>query len=140
MWQSNSRNKYSCEMNKILLMTLLAIVSNSAVAEWLYVARNDQSYVYVDPSTIRKAGNRTGMLVLFDFKTADETRPFMSTKAQSEYECKEEQYRITRTYLYSENMGRGESEKSDTLTPWRLLQTGSAWKYLWSIACLKQPQ
>lgn len=127
-------------MSKTILMILLAIVSNSAVAEWMYVVRNDQSYVYVDHSTIRKAGNRMGMSVLFDFKAADETRPFMSTKIQSEYECKEEQYRITRIYVYSGNMGTGEAEKNDTLTPWQPLKTGSAWKYLWSIACLKQPQ
>lgn len=127
-------------MRKAIFMMLLAIVSNSVVAEWMYVVRNDLNYVYASPSTIRKAGDRVVMLSLNDFKAADEARPYMSAMVQSEYECKKEQSRIIRIYIYSGNMGTGKSEKHDDISSWRPLPTGSAVKALWNIACYKSPQ
>lgn len=127
-------------MRRAISMLLLVIASNSAVAQWIYVGSADKEYVYFDSDTIRRAGNWAGMLVLFDFKDADENRPFMSTKIKSEFKCKEASYRITSGYVYSGNMGAGESEKNDVIMPWRSIPTVSAWVSLWKIACWKQPQ
>ena len=58
-------------MKKLLLTLLLAAVSSSAMAEWVYVAKNKEGTyaVYADPTTIRKAGNTVKMWGLDDHKT-----------------------------------------------------------------------
>jgi hypothetical protein len=54
-------------MKKLLLSLMLAIVSSSAVAEWVFVAETEEedfSTFYADPVTIRKSGNNVKMCVL----------------------------------------------------------------------------
>ncbi len=84
---------------KILLLTLmLAIVSSSAMAEWVEVGSNKTVTIYAHPTTIRKTTvNKVKMWSLYDYNTAQEpagSRPYMSMKFQDEYNCKEEQSRI----------------------------------------------
>jgi len=45
-------------MYKVILMMLLAVVSSSAMAEWVEVDTSDDSTYYANPNTIRKSGNK----------------------------------------------------------------------------------
>ena len=45
-------------MKKLLITLLLAVLSTSAIAEWVPINDSDISTYYVDPATIRKAGNK----------------------------------------------------------------------------------
>ena len=64
-------------MKKLLLTLVLAIVSSSVMAEWVYIAESEEEVeeayfvtAYADPDTIRKTGNRVKMWVMEDFKIA----------------------------------------------------------------------
>ncbi len=47
-------------MKRLLLTLLLAVMSSSAMAEWVEVGVNDDgATVYANPDTIRRAGKRT---------------------------------------------------------------------------------
>jgi len=55
-------------MRKAILMMLLAVASSSAAAGWVEVNSDETVTVYADPATVRRAGNRATMWVLYDYK------------------------------------------------------------------------
>ncbi len=79
-------------MHKAILMILLAVVSSSAMAEWVKVSEDKLVTAYADPTTIRKLGDKVKMWALWDYSTAqeDDSKPYMSVRIQNEYNCKEE--------------------------------------------------
>ncbi len=89
---------------------LLAVVSSSAMAEWVELATTDISTFYVEPTTIRKSGNKVKMWVLENFNSVQEFSgdKYLSQKAQDEFDYKEEQRRLLYFTWHSENMGKGE--------------------------------
>ena len=44
------------KMKKILLTLLLFVVSNSAMAEWVYINKSIDTFYYTNPETIQKSG------------------------------------------------------------------------------------
>lgn len=130
-------------MRKAILMVLLAVVSSSAVAEWIGAGSNSDETVtaYADPATIRKAGDVVTMWVLFDYKRAQagDGKEYRSAKAQSEYDCKEEQWRTPAASFHSRNMGEGVIvENASYPGKWSPVPPGSATETLWKIACGKR--
>jgi len=99
-------------MHKVILGILLAVMSGSAMAEWVEVdtSRRVGLTTYADPTTIRKFGNKAEMWVLYDYKTAQTNarKPYRSIKGQWRYDCKEEQQQPIYEIKLSENMGKGE--------------------------------
>lgn len=129
-------------MRKAILMMLLAVASSSALAEWLEIDSNKISTVYVDITTIRKAGNRVSIWSLHGYKTVRKVmgRTYRSIKMQSEYDCQEEKMRMLYLSEHSENNGGGIIIHSES-TPdsnWRPVPTDSVSKTILEIACLKQ--
>lgn len=98
-------------MHKAILMMLLAAVSSSASAAWVELGSNDYSTYYVDATSIRRDGDTVKMWSLLDFRKARtfENLPYMSLKAQGEYDCKREQLRVFSGTRQSENMGEGDA-------------------------------
>jgi hypothetical protein len=134
-------------MRKVIFMLILSFVSSSAMAEWMAVGTSTTGEIftiYVDYSTIRKAGNRVKMWELMDFKTAQRDASngkfFMSLKEQSEYDCKDEQGRTLYESHHSGGMGTGEviygATNSDS--NWVPVPPESIDKALWKIACGKK--
>ena len=128
-------------MRKAILMMLLAILSSSAAAAWVEVGSDETTTVYADPATILTAGNMVKMWHLLDFKTV--TVPpggkhymYMSSKSQTEYDCKEGRARVLFFSWYSGNMGQGKVVYS-TRKPgkWEPVPSESAIELLWNIAC-----
>lgn len=128
-------------MHKVILMVLLAVVSNGAMAEWVNVGSNETTAIYVDPATIQRSGNMAKMWHLTDYKTAskDMGEAYLSTKDQNEYDCKEVKSRRRASSQHSKNMGGGKVVYSDSYTTkWKPVQPDSGIEILWKFACVKK--
>lgn len=127
-------------MRKAILAVLLAVVSGSAAAEWVWVGNTSNAAIYLDSATIRRTGDIVNMGVLYDLKTAvlSETNGihYASQKLQSEYDCKEEQWRVLYFSWYSGNMGDGKMVEyvADSFK-WKPVPPGSGAEALWQLAC-----
>jgi hypothetical protein len=128
-------------MHKAILMALLAVVSSSAMAEWVVLGTTDTSTVYVEPTTIRKSGNKVKMWSLENFNSVQEVinKKYLSTKTQDGYDCKEEQYRTLYFTWHSENMGGGNTVYVDSKPEksWEPVAPNSVARALWKYACGK---
>lgn len=73
------------------------------MAEWILIGGNDNFTLYSDPATIVKSGSMVKMLRLTDFKTAQriDSKYYLSTKRQDEYDSVKEQYRIIYVNAYT---------------------------------------
>jgi len=128
-------------MRKVISMMLLAVLSNSVMAELINVGSNENTTIYVDPSTVKKTGNTATMWHLTDFKTAqqDMGEKYMSAKDQNEYDCKEIKSRRRAYSQHSKNMGKGKVVYSDTFTSrWKPVPPDSGIEILWKFACIKR--
>lgn len=128
-------------MRKVILMMLLTVVSNSAMAELVNVGSNENTSIYVDTATIRRAGNLATMWHLTDFRIAnkDMGEAYLSTRDQFEYDCKEPKSRRRASSQHSSNMGKGTVVYSDTYTSkWKPVPPDSGVEILWKFACIKR--
>ena len=129
------------EMRKILLMVLLAVASNSAIAEWVKVGSNELDSLYADPTTIIKSAYKVKMQTLYDYKSAMKSAgvTFLSTVAQEEYDCKGNRSRTLYFSFHSRNLGKGKKVYSDTDPhEWEPVKPGSARETFWKSACGKR--
>ncbi len=135
-------------MKKLLLTLMLAVMSSSAMAEWVEIGETDkettEAYAttfYADPNTIRKIGNRVKMWSLSDYKITSEEFGVTSSKSQDEYDCKEKKQRVLFISFYSGHMGKGETvvihnERGD----WKPTSPGSANEAILKFACSFRPE
>jgi len=130
-------------MRKAILISLLAVASGSAMAEWVKVGSSAMDTLYVDPSTIRYEDNNTAkMWAMNDFKAAqrrDDGEPsFRSEKAEYEYDCKLVQSRLLYFTSHSENMAGGEVVNYNFVPgDWVRVSPNTGLEELWKIACGK---
>jgi len=128
-------------MRKVILMMLLTVASNSAMAAWIDVGSNESTIIYVDPATVQRTGNMATMWHLTDFKTAqkDMGEKYLSAKDQNEYDCKEVKLRRRASSQHSDNMGEGKVVYSDSFTTrWKPVPPDSGIEILWKFACIKR--
>lgn len=128
-------------MHKAILMMLLAVVSSSASAAWVELGSNDYSTYYVDATSIRRDGDTVKMWSLLDFRKARtfENLPYMSLKAQGEYDCKREQLRVFSGTRQSENMGEGDAvSRISEPSEWSAVAPGGIGQAFWKFACEKR--
>ncbi len=127
-------------MRKAILMLLLAVVSGSATAEWVELGGNEHTTLYVDPSSIRRAGDFVEMWNLHDFKKvrAMEHLSYWSFKGQGEYDCKQARMRLLSASRHAEKMGTGQIIASESsASGWESAAPGGAGDVLWKFACGK---
>lgn len=139
-------------MNKLILMLLFAVVSNSAIAAWVQAGSNTNETAFADPATIHADGNKVTMWSLINFASpkavyfgngeadmplGDNTA--WSDKEQREYDCKKELQRLLYISYHSEKKGKGEIvfRESYPDSDWRPVEPDSINKKLWRIACGK---
>lgn len=93
-------------MVKVLLILLLALISNSAMAKWIYVA-GDNSFnkYYFDISTLKRTGNIVRVWTLTDRKSDVDGE--LSSKILLEFDCKLELDRFISGTAYKGSMGGG---------------------------------
>lgn len=125
-------------MRKIMLMLLLTVVSNAAMAEWVRLGSTNSLTFYADPSTIRKRGNLVKMWFMDDFKDYHDspTKPYRSTRGQDEYDCEGEQIRGVHLTSFSESMGRGDTvNQYNDIGKWYPIAPSSSGETMWKFAC-----
>lgn len=116
-------------MTRLFLITLMLLSSSPAYAEWVKVGEDDSySYTaYIDLDTIRHKGNLVKVWRLFDHTTIQTVagKSYLSSKAQTEYDCAKKQSRILVVYGYSGQMGSSTLVGYDTdPTKWRPVMPG----------------
>jgi len=123
------------------LLMVLAIASNSAVAEWVKVYGNDKVVAYADPTTIRKRGNITKVSSLFDFKlenTVSDGNTYMSVMRETEFNCKDHLQHMVGYSIYSGNMSKGRMiEKGTDPQDWKPVSQSNIAHAMWEYACTK---
>ena len=131
-------------MKPLLLGLMLLVTAGAAIAEWTIAGFSDEADKYVDIATIRRNGNLVKMWDLADFKTkmvrTDTGDTYLSSKMQSEYDCKEEKVRILAFNWFSGQMGSGKVVylDHDPSDKWSPISPGSVNEILWKIACGKK--
>jgi hypothetical protein len=126
---------------KIILMLLLAVVSSSAMAEWVDAAANGTQRLYYDPATIRKTGDVVKMWHLHDYSEARDLagKKYMSLRVLSEFDCWKNEFRIFNETYHSENMAGGDVLSTVSgPTKWQPVPRGSFNEILKKIACGKK--
>ncbi len=135
-------------MKKLLFVLMLAVVSSSAMAEWVEVAgsakgteKTEVITVYADPDTILKTGNMVKIWSLTDYKITEEESCVTSARQKDEYDCKEKKHRILFIAFYSGHMGKGETvfidnERGD----WHQPLAGSVDEAILDFACRFRPK
>ena len=120
-------------------MSLLSLVSNCAIAEWVDIGATETKTIYADPTTIRKNGHIVKMWRLYDLKDAIVTKevgPYKSSKVQHEFDCKMERTRILYITAFSGNMGKGKVVYAGVgPLNWTPVSPSSTDKVLWDFAC-----
>lgn len=132
-------------MRKVILVLLLAVVSSSAMAEWVEVGSDDAMNltIYADPSTIIKRGSMEIISVLYDYKRIQHDEnlpPFLSTISQEEYDCNELRTKDITSSDYSNNMGKGVEKNNDDEinSEWNSIEPDTNGEALWEFACKKE--
>ena len=128
-------------MKRLLLGLMLLVTATAVSAEWTSVGASAEYIAYVDKGTIRRNGNFVKMWDMSDYKTVQTVAgdSFLSTKRQSEYDCKDEMLRDHAFTVFSGQMGSGKVVYSDSETnKWGPIAPESMGKALWKIACGKR--
>lgn len=127
-------------MKRLLLGLMLLVTAPTASAEWTQSGESDNYILYVDRATIRRNGNFVKMWDMSDYKTVQTVNgdSVLSTKRQSEYDCKDEMLRDHAFTVFSGQMGRGKVVYSnDDTKKWGPIAPESMGEALWKIACGK---
>ena len=106
-------------MHKAILMMILAVISGCAAYRelpnatvWFEIGVSDNSGTtfYVDPTSIRKSGDKAKMWSLYNYNSVRDTLGVwsLSSIALNEYDCKKGRVIIRFLSVHSGNMGRGE--------------------------------
>jgi len=121
-------------------MTLgIASCKPAPVSEWVVFEAAPDATIYVDPSTIRREGDRAEMWVLIDYASPqpDKTgKQVMSDKLQYQYDCSGKQLSIVATSAHTGSMASGEivnvNPDPPQLTP---IPAGTTAEKMWQHAC-----
>lgn len=92
------------------LLWTFACSERPAAGEWLRLAEYDAEVIYVDSGPFFRTGNTVRMWELRDFKTAQSSLagPFLSHRAEVEYDCRGNRWRWFREVAHSGQMGGGD--------------------------------
>jgi hypothetical protein len=99
---------------KGLLATIACVLASckpEPAAEWVVFESAPDATIYVDPSTIRREGDRAEMWVLIDYRQPlpDKTgKQVLSDKLHYQYDCKGRQFSIVDTSAHAGPMASGE--------------------------------
>lgn len=132
-------------MRNLLLSLMLAVVSSSAMAEWVEIMSSPEDGItlYADPATIRMSGNIAKMQGLADLKMGEkgpDNKLIYSLVSQMEFDCKKEQVRVLNHVGFTKSMGRGTRVEDDGVprAEWESIEIdGTSMKKMWKLACAK---
>lgn len=124
-------------MKKLLFALTLVIISTDALASWTLISEANQ--VYVDFSSIRRAGSIVRIWVLTNFRTEQElvvSKKFLSVVSLEEHDCQSGKFRLLDNTAYSDLMGKGSVIFSaNQMSEWQYVQPETNGATRWEIAC-----
>ena len=126
---------------QFMLMSVLALVSITARAEWTEIQKFDDGMrVFVDPASARRSGERAQVthLVRWGEPQLDpDTPPYRSTIVRTAYDCVAKRERYLGSTSYAGTMGNGTKVISDEdeVENWYSISDSSLEEKLWKIAC-----
>ena len=127
-------------MRKIFFFLFMAF-SSSLWAEWIFIDRalSSKDSFFIDPTTIRKEGNRRKVWELTNYSQMKNEA--MSMRSRNEYDCKEEQYRFIQISYFPKEFATGPILSTDNLQingpggEWRQIAPGSVDEALIKFVC-----
>ena len=133
-------NKSNGWFKQMTVLITLLVASGNATAEWVNVASNNLTTLYVDSATIRKKGGIVKMWSLLNLNKSDTLggQPYRSIKTQNEFDCEEELNRMLYNSYHPGNMGDGKAFAiNSNLGEMVPVPPNSGNLILWKIACGK---
>ena len=127
--------------------SLIALAGGgSAQAEWVDIGGKVEHgvtvfRVYVDPDHIHHTGGVVTLWALFDYQSIQSIvgGPWLSSKAQRQFDCGEKRIRLLGYMTFTGNMGSGEPVFSNLdESGWEPVVPGSIDSNLWEFACGKK--
>jgi len=93
-------------MIKLLIIFILSFASYNTVAAWTFLYPAAEGGYYMDLNSIRKDGNSVKVWTLIDITQQEiRERGIYSLKMRTEFNCKDETFRILDSITYSGSMG-----------------------------------
>ena len=127
-------------MKKFLMLFILSTISTTALAEWTLIQTNDESNLYVDFDTLKKAGDIVTISTLNDYFNK-QAKSELSTKWLEMHDCKSKRFKPLSIDYYTENMGQGSVIEStafdEAKTDWADLVRYSVGELKTNIICSK---
>lgn len=122
-------------------MLALVVMSSAANADWVKAMTSDQADIYVEPSTIKQAGNKVKIWELYNYSSWQEVngKPVLSLKIQNEYDCEKQRYRSLAGVGYARKMGEGDVRFTDNeANKWGPVVPGTMGEGVWKLVCGEQ--
>ena len=125
-------------------LSLVAMLGvGQAQAEWVDIGGKVHDglaiyRVYIDPDNIQRNGDVVTLWALFDYMTIQSIvgGPWLSSKAQRQFDCAEKRIRLLGYMTFTGNMGSGESVFSNSQeSKWEPIAPDSIDRKLWEVAC-----
>ena len=122
-------------MKKLIFVSLMAMLTGSAWAEWVWYSGSNEASVFYDPATIRKDGNLRRVWTVANIRYKDGENSY---RARSEFDCKKERYRFLATSSHSEPMAGGNVlETTFEENKWREVAPDTFDQTMLKIVCAK---
>jgi hypothetical protein len=131
-------------MLKLILMLLLAVVSDQAMAELEQIGGYEGITIYTEPSYLQREGDKVKMWNVYNYYTAQrgpEGKMYLSIDQQEEFNCKERLMRVLYFSYRAGNLGQGEPVYSKSFSEdvrWDPIEPGSKGEYLLKLACAQK--
>jgi hypothetical protein len=92
----------------------MVLCSANSYAEWKLVTSNFETgmNVYVEDTSLRVSGDIAKVWTMYTFKTPQEKPQFRSLKTHSNYNCAEDEVKLTSELAYINDDGKGQSVHS----------------------------
>lgn len=119
------------------LMVALMVAATPAYAEWAQVVATKRSTFYIDPDTLRKAGNFVRAWTLMDnkFRPVGGAR---SVLARREFDCSNSRYTFRSVTQYAEPMAAGTViDSTDKISEWFVVVPNTVGDRLLKFVCGK---
>ena len=124
--------------------SLIALLSfGLARAEWVEIGSKAQHEitlfrVYIDPDNIHHNGEVVTLWALFDYQSIQRIvgGPWLSSKAQRQFDCAERRIRLLGYMTFTGNLGSGEPVFSNSeISKWEPIAPDSIDQKLFEVAC-----
>lgn len=121
-----------------LLLAVLLCAAGQASADWTFVTRSVEASVSYDKLTVKKSPNGVTLWTMTNFVNSEvlNGKSYRSAKAQFEFDCPRDRYRVTGTLLYELPNGAGKViDSTSMIEQWNPIAPQTMARLLQKLAC-----